>query len=174
MKQTVDTFRPAMRFLGQVGDLLGKNSAPSQVLEYLRQAAKAYVAFLPGAGFLVDIGFDSISETVDTHAEEANAILYQAYIDILNVVMKGGDEHRLGSAVDIATITQNLVKDMKGLGIKVAQPISQIIEIEKHAAAVSSAAASALEEIKSRGPAVQDSLSKISQTVATIIKTSPK
>lgn len=189
-KQAVDTFRPAMKFLGQVGDLLDKHSAPSLVLEYLQKAAKAYVAFIPGAGFLVDIGFNAISETVDTHAEAANAILYKTYIDILNVVMKGGNEHRIGSVFDIATITQNLVKDMKGLGIKVAQPISQSLEIEKHAAAVRTAAASVLEEInkleiekrvstvatsardeiKSRGPAVQESLSKISQTTGNWIE----
>jgi len=197
MKQAVDTFRPAMGFLGQAADQLGNNSAPSQVLEYLRQAAKAYVAFLPGAGFLIDIGFNAISQTVDTHAEAANAILDKAYTDILNVVMKGGDEHQIGSAVDIATITRNLVKDMKDLGIKVAQPISQSLEIEKHTVAVGTAAASALDEIKkleiekrvstaatsaldeikswSPGrPAVQESLNKISQTVPTIIKTSPK
>jgi hypothetical protein len=55
---------------------------------------------------------------MDTHAE-ANAILNKAYIDIFGVVMKGSDEHWIGSAVDIVAITRNLLDDMKDLGIKV-------------------------------------------------------
>ncbi|KIM45125.1 hypothetical protein M413DRAFT_24379 [Hebeloma cylindrosporum] len=133
------------------------------VLGDLRQAAKAYVAFLPGAGFLVDRSFDAISQTVDDHAEEANTILNKAYVDILKVVVKGGDENRMGSVVDILAITRNLLKDMKDLGIKAGQPISQKLEMEKHAATISTAAISALDEIKSRRPGVQESLSKISK-----------
>lgn len=163
MKRVVNTFNPAIKFLGQARDQLNKDTAPSQVLGYLRQAAKAYVAFLPGAGFLVDRSFDAISQTVDDHAEEANTILNKAYVDILKVVVKGGDENRMGSVVDILAITRNLLKDMKDLGIKAGQPISQKLEMEKHAATISTAAISALDEIKSRSPGVQESLSKISK-----------
>jgi len=170
MRQAVDTFRPAVDFLGQAKVQLDKHSAPSQVLGYLRQAAKNYVAFLPGTGWLVDKCFDTISQTVDTHAEEANAILNKAYMDILKVVMKGGNEHRVGSAIDILAIIRTLLKDMKGLGIKAGQPISQELEIEKHAATVSTAATSVLVAIKSRGPAVQKSLSDFSEKVVTVMK----
>lgn len=213
MKRAVDTFNPAIQILARAGDQLSKKGPPSQVLEYLRQAAKAYVAFFPGAGILVDIGFNAISETVDTHAEETNAILKKAYVDIYNVVMEGGNEHRMGSALEILAVTKNLVKDMKDLGIKVGQPILQKLEIEKHAATIGTAATSALDdikkleiekraatigtavtslaldeikkleehpvvtsaldEIKSRSPAAQESLSKISKKVATIIIKSP-
>jgi hypothetical protein len=127
MKRAVDTFKPAISFLGQAKVELNNNTAPSQVLGYLRQAAKAYVAFLPGAGFIVDRCFDTISQTVDTHAEEANAILNKAYIDIFKVVMKGGNENRMGSAIDILAITGTLLQDMKGLGIKAGQPISHTL-----------------------------------------------
>ena len=144
MKQTVDTFNPAMRSLGQAGDQLNKNGDPSLILALLRQAAKANVAFFPGAGILVDIIFDAIDQAVDTHATEANVILNKAlnkaYVDILRVIKKAGDEHRMGSAVDILVIARNLLKDMKALGIEV--------EIEKHASTIRTAATSALDEIK--------------------------
>jgi len=231
MKRAIHTFKPAMRSLGQAGDQLNKNGAPSLILRYLRQAAKAYVVlnFHPGAGPLVDITFDAIDQAVDTHAEEANAILNKAlnkaYVDILRVVKEGGYEHRMGSAFDILAITRNLLKDMKELGIEVeikkhASTIStaatsalEKLEIEKHAATIGTAVtsaldevkkleiekraatigtavtsaldgvkklekhptvASALDEIKSRGPAAQESLSKISKKVATIIKSPSK
>lgn len=170
MKRAVDTFRPAIDFLGQAKVQLDKHSAPSQVLGYLRQAAKNYVAFLPGAGWLVDKCFDTINQTVDTHAEEANAILNMAYMDIFKVVMKGGNEHRVGSAIDILAITRTLLKDMKGLGIKAGQPISQNLEIEKHAATFSTAATSVLVAIESRRPAIQKSLSDLSEKVVTVMK----
>ena len=165
VKQAVDTFRPAMSFLGQAKVQLDKHSAPSQVLGYLRQAAKEYVAFLPGAGFVVGRFFDAISQTVDTHAEEANAILNKAYMDIFKVVMKGGNEHRVGSAIDILAITRTLLKDMKGLGIKAGQPMLQ--QLGTYAATISAAATSA---IKSRGPAIQRSLTDLSEKVATVMK----
>ena len=122
-----------MRSLGQARDQLNKNAPPSLVLGYLRQAAKTYVAIYPGAGFLVDIAFNVIDQTVDTHAEEANAILNKVYTDILRIVKKGGNEHRMGSFFDILAIARNPLKD---------------IEIEKHAASISTAATSALDEIK--------------------------
>jgi len=209
MKRTVDTFNPAMRSLGQARDQLNKNGDPSLILAFLRQAAKAYVAFLPGTGFLVDIIFNAIDQAVDTHAKEANSILNEAlnkaYIDFLRVVKKAGDEHRMGSAVDILAIARNLLKDMKALGIEVeikkhastirtaaTSALGEIkkLEIEKHAATIGTAATSAVtsaldevkklekhpaitpavDEIKSRSPAAQESLSKISKKVATIIK----
>jgi hypothetical protein len=209
MKRTVDTFNPAMRSLGQAGDQLNKNGDPSLILVFLRQAAKAYVAFLPGVGILVDITFDAIDRAADTHAKEANAIfnkaLNKAYMDILSVVKKAGDEHRMGSAVDILAIARNLLKDMKALGIEVeiekhAKTISTAatsaldeikkLEIEKHAATIGTAVTSALDEVKKlekhpavasardeiqrRSPAAQESLSKISKKVATIVKSSSK
>ncbi|KAF8971052.1 hypothetical protein BDZ97DRAFT_1334661 [Flammula alnicola] len=102
--------------------------APSQVLGYLRQAAKAYVSYVPGAGFLVDRTFDAIDDAVDAHTDEANTIIRKAYDDILNVVQRDGNNHKTSSAVEILSITRRLLKELKELGVKSKSPgVSQAL-----------------------------------------------
>ncbi|KDR75351.1 hypothetical protein GALMADRAFT_249397 [Galerina marginata CBS 339.88] len=150
-KKAVDTFKPAMFFLGQTREKLAKE-APSQALAYLRQAAKAYVAFLPGAGFVVDRGFDALGDVVDAHADEANAITKKAYDEILEVVSKDGNDHSTSSAVQIITITRRLVRELTALGLKAGKPVSEKLELERRASDVGAAAGAFYQDVKSKTP----------------------
>jgi hypothetical protein len=160
-------FKLVVSLLGQAREHLNKHSAPTQVLWFLRQVAKAYVAFLPGAGFLVDKVFDAINQSADTYAEEANVILNKVYHDFFAVIVKGGNENLIENTRAILAITQRLREEMKDLGIKSRQPapsVPQQPKTEKYAATTSTAAT---DEIKGQSSAP---LSNLYDEVENIIK----
>lgn len=142
-----------MAFLRQTDQDLAKR-APIQALHHLRQAAKAYVAYLPGAGFLVDRAFDVADDVVATHSEDATAIISQAYRNILQVVQQGENEHKTSAALQIVSIARRLLKDLTALGVKAGKPISDQLDLEQKAGAVSAAAGSLYQEAISKAPVV--------------------
>ncbi|KAF8971053.1 hypothetical protein BDZ97DRAFT_1787451 [Flammula alnicola] len=163
VKHAIDTVKPALFFLKETQEELGKE-APSQVLGYLREAAKAYVSYFPGAGFLVDRIFDAIDDAVDTHAPEANTVIKKAYDDILEVVQRDGNMHKAASASDILSIAQNLLNDLTALGVKVGQPISKQLELERRIAELGATTASFSNAVKSQ------SLEGIAEKVKNIVE----
>ena len=137
-----------MAFLKQTDQDLAKK-APVQALHHLRQAAKAYVAYLPFAGFVVDRAFDVADDVVATHSEEATALITQAYSDILQVVQKGENEHKTGAALQIVSIARRLLGELTALAGK---PIVERYGLEEKAEAVKVAAGSLYKEAASKAP----------------------
>ncbi|KAF9528551.1 hypothetical protein CPB83DRAFT_854354 [Crepidotus variabilis] len=136
LKKAVDTFSPAMQFLMGAKEQMKTDKVPSHILGTLRKAVKAYVAYIPGASFVVDRTFDKIDETADRHEEEANAIIGKAYMDIFDIVKHGGNNHETHSAVEIFGVCRRLLEDLRGLGQKAGTPLVQHFELDKHAETV--------------------------------------
>ena len=165
LKKAVDTFGPAVGYLTQARDRLATDKIPSHALNYLREAAKAYVAYIPGAGFLVDRTFDRLDETVDAHAEEANAIIGQAYTDIVQIVQQGGNRHETFSVLEILSVCRRLVKELGALGLKAGQPLAERLELDKKMAAVSASASSLVETVKAKSPEWKQSVDQATAKV---------
>jgi len=97
--------------------LLNKNNASSNVaLAYLRNAAKSYVAIVPGAGIFVDSAFDSVDEVFDAHQEEASAITQRAYDEIRAITRRNDDS--LETSVKVTDVLRRYLVDLHGLGMK--------------------------------------------------------
>ncbi|KAF9474583.1 hypothetical protein BDN70DRAFT_884675 [Pholiota conissans] len=153
----VERFRPAMALLNQTGSELGKE-APSHVLRHLRGGCKAYVAHLPGAGFLVDKAFDGIDDAVDAHVQEANTLIRDALVKISLIVVKNRNEPTASNAVEIMSIARQLAKDLRELGIKAGQPLTQNLDLENKSAQLKEATAAAYDVAKTKSAELTQTL----------------
>lgn len=90
-----------MAILMQTRENMKTDSLPSHILGHLRQAAKAYVAYYPGAGIIVDIIFNQIDQTVDLHGEKSWVVINQALSDFFKIVHHGENNHEGHSVLEI-------------------------------------------------------------------------
>jgi len=139
LRKTVDRIQEAILFLDQARDNLSKRKQPSQVLWFLRRAVKSYLAF-PGSNFVVDQIFDAVDSKVDTHADEANALIATAYTQIRDLIQQDGKIH----TVQILGVLRNLTKELQPKGLELKQMANERF-----------AAATAVTKAK-----IQDSLNK--------------
>jgi len=146
-----------MAFMSTSREQLAK-TAPRQALESLRHAAKAYVAYFPGAGYLVDKSFDAIDNVVEEHGSEATAIIMKAYDDMLDVIQKGGNEHKASSAWELVSVTRRLTEELSALGAKAGQHYVVKYDLEQRVDTVKAGVGSVAEKIKSKTPIVIESL----------------
>ena len=63
---------------------------PNEALDWLRNAAQSYAAFIPGAKGYVDAAFNDIDAIRAKHGDEVDAIVSDAYGELRDV-LKGGD-----------------------------------------------------------------------------------
>jgi hypothetical protein len=116
----VATAKEAQVFLEQTKINLGKHSRKStmKALETLRTATKGYVAFIPGAGLFVDHAFDSVDSIVDKHAEEANDIIYKAYLELMDVLKEQNFAVNMGTSLEVLGVLRRLLRRLQMLGVK--------------------------------------------------------
>jgi hypothetical protein len=72
---------------------------PSETLRYLRNVAKSYVVFVPGASGYVDATFDTFDELHDTHKEDVEQILKEATDEIYKIAQDGSADAKTASRV---------------------------------------------------------------------------
>ena len=162
----MDTVKPTLGFLTDTSAELGKK-APSHVLSHLRQACKAYLAFLPFSGLLLDRGFDALDEIVDAHANQANAIIGAAAADVLAVVQRDGNKHGTGAVVDIWRIMRRLLEDLRTLGEKAGAPLAEQLQLERRAEEFKATSAVAFEAVRAAGADVSQALAGAAEKVST-------
>ncbi|KAJ4318416.1 hypothetical protein N0V94_004462 [Neodidymelliopsis sp. IMI 364377] len=63
---------------------------PNEALEWLRNAAQSYAAFIPGAKGYVDSAFNDLDAVRAKHGDEVDSIVKEAYGELRDV-LKGGD-----------------------------------------------------------------------------------
>jgi HPt (histidine-containing phosphotransfer) domain-containing protein len=160
----VERFKPAALFLAKTRSELGAE-APTHVLRHFRAACKAYLAHLPGAGFLVDRAFDSIDDAVDAHAQEANAIIATACHKVSMIVARKRDAPDGNSAVEIMSIARQLAKDLGALGVKAGQPLAQNLDLENRSAQLKAASTAAFDMAKSKSAEVSQKLAGATEKV---------
>ena len=62
---------------------------PNEALDWLRNAATSYAAFIPGARGYVDSAFDDIDAIREKHGDEVDQIVRDAYDEMRSVVGHG-------------------------------------------------------------------------------------
>lgn len=62
---------------------------PNEALQWLRQAAQSYAAFIPGAKGYVDSAFDDLDAIRAKHGEEVDNIVREAYEEMRQVLGRG-------------------------------------------------------------------------------------
>ena len=62
---------------------------PNEALQWLRNAAQSYAAFIPGAKTYVDSAFDDLDAIREKHGDEVDNIVREAYEDMREVLNKG-------------------------------------------------------------------------------------
>jgi len=62
---------------------------PNEALQWLRNAAQSYAAFIPGAKGYVDSAFDDLDAIREKHGDEVDKIVREAYDDMRNVLGNG-------------------------------------------------------------------------------------
>jgi gas vesicle protein len=89
--------------------------APSEALEWLRNAAQSYAAFIPGAKGYVDSAFNDLDAVREKHGDEVDAIVREAYDDMRGVLSNGDvslvTAHKTW---DILTKHMNRIADLAG------------------------------------------------------------
>jgi len=101
--------------------------APNIALQYLRKAAKAYLAYFPGSGIIIDLTFNRLDAIVDQHAEQATEYVKHAYSQFQRVVQHGKNKHESHTALEVLALCKRLAEDLGTLG-GVNIPIGNIIE----------------------------------------------
>jgi len=118
VKDVVDTLTPTLALLKETSKaLINDEPAPNVALQYLRKAAKAYLAHIPGSAIVVDSTFNRLDGIVDRHGGQATQYLKQAYSDFLRIVQHGGNKHESHTALEVLAVCKRLAEDIGALGI---------------------------------------------------------
>ncbi|KAI5844346.1 hypothetical protein BZA05DRAFT_378794 [Tricharina praecox] len=89
----------------------------SEIVHFLRSNFSPYLTFIPGAS----AAFDELDEIAETHGDELNRVLSDAYNDLKAVLEKGGLDK--GTAMKVGDIARRLAGELKELGKDVGQKI---------------------------------------------------
>lgn len=100
--------------------------ATAASLAVLRQIVKAHVEAVPGAGVLVDLGFNKLDKVVEAYKEEAHGLLGTAIAD---VVQARGEELK-GTIRDILEKGQGVVSDLSRMLTPKPETASTRCEVE--------------------------------------------
>lgn len=92
----------------------------AELLAALRQAAKAYVTAIPGAGALVDVAFNEIEKVVYAHKDEARDILKTAFEEMQEAAKARGADYK-GTAWDILAILRAKLGQVQALAAAAGQ-----------------------------------------------------
>jgi len=147
VRKTINRIQDALGYLDQARDKLSKRKPPSEVLWFLRQAVKSYVAF-PGSNFVVDQVFNAVDDKVDAHADEANALIATACNQIRDLIQQDGKQH----AVQILGILRDLTKQLQPNSMELKQQMAEKFEVGKNKVKDGLTAATAVTKAK-----IQDS-----------------
>lgn len=130
-KTLVNTAHETKTRFDQISKKL-KDSAPepNEALQWLRQTATSYAAFIPGAKGYVDTAFNDLDLIRDKHGDEVDKIVGEAYSEL-----KG-------------------VSQEKGMSVETAQKAWEIIQ--KHLKRIGDLAADSASEIMNNHPALKD------------------
>jgi hypothetical protein len=130
LKNAVDAIKHPVQFLRQYKslpqsvevdqDVKGQPNTTTQILTALRFLAKAYVAPIPGSGVLVDLAFDGVEKIIDTHKEEARAILKSALQEVQEAAKTRGEGSK-AVAWDVLAILRNRLGQIQALASAVGQ-----------------------------------------------------
>ena len=94
---------------------------PNEILQWLRQTARSYAAFIPGAKGFVDTAFDDLDAIHNKHGDKVDKILKQAYDEIKGVTKDKGMS--VETATKVWEILQTRLKEVGELAGDAASDI---------------------------------------------------
>ena len=90
-KSVAQSVKQTQNYVNQFKQTLAeKTPEPDEAFTWLRDTAKSYAAFVPGAKGYVDTVFDDLEKVRGKHAEEFDKIVRNAYNELKDVSTKGG------------------------------------------------------------------------------------
>jgi hypothetical protein len=144
---------------------------PSQALAYLRSVAKSYSAVIPGASSYVDSTFDGIDKLTETHGDEVNKIVSDAYNEIKDIVSKQKTID-LETAIQVLNVIKKRGAELSKLAADIGSDALGPI-LDKHPE-VKEALGGGWNEFKERaqqaGDKGQDALNEVTKSVQDIFK----
>ena len=128
LKTAVQTTKEIKSYLQSSKDSLLQKARestknPSQTLRYLRDVAKSYVAFVPGASGYVDATFDTFDELHETHADEVDKILKDVADELSKTAEEGGADVTTAARVYeiLRSATARLQELSKKVGVSILE-----------------------------------------------------
>ncbi len=119
-----------MRFEKMSNKLKESAPEPNEALQWLRQTATSYAAFIPGAKGYVDTAFNDLDTIRNKHGDEVDRIVGQAYSEL------------------------KAVSQEKGMSVETAQRAWEILQ--KHMQRIGDLAADSAQEIMNNHPALKE------------------
>lgn len=96
------------KFESTIKESTEKAPAPNEAIQWLRQTAKSYASYIPGAQAYVDSAFDDIGAIQKKHGEEVNNIVNEAYDELNDATTKGVSLDTAAKAWDIIQVCARL------------------------------------------------------------------
>ncbi|KAF7114913.1 hypothetical protein CNMCM5793_000683 [Aspergillus hiratsukae] len=121
-KKLVQTANQTQKYYNEAKKKVAeKTPDPDEAFGWLRDTAKTYASWIPGAKPYVDQAFDDLEEIKRKHGKEFNAIVSDAYKDLREVTKKGSLD--VNTAVKIKDILQEHFKRLYELAGESAEDI---------------------------------------------------
>jgi len=102
-----------------------KTPNADEALNYFRDVAKKYAAFVPGANQYIDPMFDTIDDLKQSHGDETEKILKGTYDEIKETISKGSLDVKTGQK--LIEILKRRAEEVEELAKKVGQDAIQPI-----------------------------------------------
>lgn len=140
---------------------------PNEALDWLRDMAKSYAAFIPGAKGYVDAAFDDIDAIRSKHGDEVDKIVSEAYEELRSVAQKG--------ELDVATAQKAwsiVVKHLGRIGDLAGDAAQQIMDNHPQLKEKVGGNLDYLKEMGNNyGPEVKKEVDRTWEQIADIVKT---
>ncbi|TCD69275.1 hypothetical protein EIP91_008210 [Steccherinum ochraceum] len=83
-KKAVDAAKATKAYFDQTAQTIKEKAPknPNEAVAFLRSVAKSYLGMVPGASTYVDTTFDTLDELQETHGDEVNKIVSEAYNEV--------------------------------------------------------------------------------------------
>jgi hypothetical protein len=121
-KKLVQTANQTQKYYNEAKKTVAeKTPDPDQAFGWLRDTAKSYASWIPGAKPYVDQAFDDLEEIKRKHGKEFNEIVSDAYKDLREATKKGSLD--VNTAVKIKDILQEHFKRLFELAGESAEDI---------------------------------------------------
>lgn len=146
---------------------------PNQLLQYLRNIARSYIAVVPGMNSYVDTTFDALEKIAQEHYDEASKITQGAYDDIQKIVQesnnKNGDLKDVGpaAAFKVLEVLRRRTEELYALGKKAGgSALNEVMESNPQLREVIGSGYEQLRElVESKGPEAKKALDEVTDKV---------
>jgi gas vesicle protein len=90
LRDVVNATKTTKDYVSQAGKKIKESTPePNEALNWLRDTAKSYAVFIPGARGYIDTAFDDIDAIRAKHGQEVDNIVREAYEELRDVLGKG-------------------------------------------------------------------------------------